>query len=394
MFHNEARLAALLNHSGITQVFDLGSAELADAGEVRYIAMEFVHGVNARALMGELHQRKRRMPTPVALRIVRDVCRALHYAHTLHGSDGQPLQIVHRDVSLENILISYSGEVKLADFGIASARNMSAGGPLKGKLEYVPPEALEGEVLDYRADIYSAGVTLYMLVLGRPPISAGSTEELLDRVRTAPPRDPRRIDPDLPAEIHRILLRALEKRPAARFASALELADELDVFLVTHRRSVTDQDLASLVAALVPPTAVPDTPSVRLRWPFERMPTMQEALPLSETTHEQLPPPGASQATVGMGLGGIEAVATAEASLERMLVDDEEEDAFVEDEVTDERDPELPRAELASPSPAEGDTMPLAPASTSPVPISPAPTSPVSGPGRGRGRGRRGQGAG
>jgi serine/threonine-protein kinase len=264
LFHDEARLAALLNHSGIAQIFDLGSED-----ELHYIVMEHVHGVN----LSDLHQAalrlERRVPAPMALTIVREVCRALHYAHQLAGSDGEPLGIVHRDVSLDNVMLSYSGEVKLLDFGIAGAGFLTGtpgDGGLEGKLDYSAPEVLRGGKPDHRVDIYAVGVVLYQLLLGRAPFVARTEAELLHRIVKEPPTPPRRIDPDLPDELERILLRALHKDPDARPQSAGEMASIIDDYLLSGAKAASERELAAFVGELTPQqspgplTALPTDP--------------------------------------------------------------------------------------------------------------------------------------
>lgn len=282
MFHNEARLAALLDHPGIVQVFDFGVE-----GDLHYIAMEHIDGVDLRQVIGELARRRRRMPRPLALHVAARACRALHHAHTLTGAGGQPLHIVHRDVSLENILVAYTGQLKLTDFGIARARTMeryTRTGVLKGKFEYMPPEVIEGEAPDHRMDIYAMGVVLYLMLLGRAPFVGENEIQLLDRILLEPPPSPRELDPALPPGLERILLLALEKDASKRFGSALELATALEQEQRSNRRA-GDDELKRLVKELIPPPAAKGParqlafPTPRPDGPLKIDPTQRDALP-------------------------------------------------------------------------------------------------------------------
>jgi len=282
MFHNEAKLAALLNHSGIVQIFDFG----VDDG-VHFIAMEHIHGANLRKIMAALGRKRKRMPQPLALRVIGDTCRALHYAHTLTGAGGQSLQIVHRDVSLENILVSYSGQVKVLDFGIAKARTIesfTSSGVLKGKFEYMPPEVIEGETPDHRMDIYAAGVVLYLLLLGRAPFVGQNEAQLMDRILVDPPPRPRRLDPTLPEGLERILLRSLDKNPDARFATAQEMAVALDRQLVRISSPISDDHLARFVTLLRPPAGSPLAPAAA-------PPHQPAPAPAAAPAHQAFPTP-------------------------------------------------------------------------------------------------------
>jgi serine/threonine-protein kinase len=255
MFHNEAKLAARLNHPGIVEIYDLGVE-----GATHFISMEHVDGVNLRRIVSRLAARRRRMRRQLALRIVIDACRALHYAHNLADPGGRQLEIIHRDVSLENILVSYSGQVKLVDFGIAKARTMESytrTGVLKGKYEYLPPEVLEGEQLDHRVDVYALGVVLYLLLLGRAPFVGHNEAQLIDRILVDPPPVPREVDPGLPKQLERIVLKALRKDRNRRYQSARQLAYDLNMELEREGPPTVETSLGSFVLRLFPPDTDP-----------------------------------------------------------------------------------------------------------------------------------------
>ena len=159
MFLDEARIAATLEHPSIVQTYDVGVLD-----ENFFIAMEYLHGEDVRSVMRMLRNRNLKLPIEVALHIVISACAGLHYAHEKVGFDGHPLEIVHRDVSPQNIIVTYEGGVKLLDFGIAKASNRlreTRFGTLKGKVPYMSPEQCRGEPLDRRSDIFSLGIMLY-----------------------------------------------------------------------------------------------------------------------------------------------------------------------------------------------------------------------------------------
>jgi serine/threonine protein kinase len=219
-------------------------------GDVQYMAMEYVDGPNLARTMMQLGT-KRLIPVPLTLRIVADTCSALHYAHTLEQA-GQPLRFVHRDVSLENILVSYAGQTKLGDFGIAKARtavNVTVHGALKGKHGYIAPEVLDGKGFDHRADVYATGVTLYTLLTGLFPFRG----DPLFRPRPAAPRD---LNPSVSVELDRIVFRAIDPDPDRRFQSAEAMRDALEEEM--RRTGVgLPRELAAFMVEVFPPGTDP-----------------------------------------------------------------------------------------------------------------------------------------
>ena len=169
MFLDEARIAATLQHPNVVQMYDVGVVD----GNY-FIAMEYLHGEDVRSLQRTLHRQDKRLPLEHALNIVIGVASGLHYAHEKVGFDGKPLEIVHRDVTPQNVIVTYDGAVKLLDFGIAKASNRfgeTRFGTLKGKVPYMSPEQCRGEPLDRRSDIFSLGIMLYELTLGKAALS-------------------------------------------------------------------------------------------------------------------------------------------------------------------------------------------------------------------------------
>lgn len=223
MFLDEARLSARLSHPNIAQVFEVGEED-----GVPWLAMEYVAGPNLARISRRMREGGHRHYGHIA-RLMADVARGLDHAHRLADDHGRPLGIIHRDVSLGNAVVSADGVARLIDFGIAWSRtksNQTGAGLLKGKLHYMAPEQLEGEV-DHRVDIYQAGVCLYWLLVGRPPFHDPDPVSLWRKRLEGRFPTPRSLRPDLPEALEAVVLRALERDPSQRYASAAELADAL-----------------------------------------------------------------------------------------------------------------------------------------------------------------------
>src|SRR5215470_7924894 len=203
MFIDEAKIALGLNHPSIVQVFDFGHVSQAF-----FLAMEYVEGVDLLRLMQEGAKLGRRVPYGLCAYIVQQTAKGLDYAHRKTDEYGDELGIVHRDVSPQNILLSWDGGVKLTDFGIARARDVQEEeGVVKGKFAYMSPEQARGLAVDRRSDIYSAGIVLYELACARP-LFTGRGKEVLEAVRAGAIPRPRSVDPNLPPALEEILLRA------------------------------------------------------------------------------------------------------------------------------------------------------------------------------------------
>src|SRR3954468_20487902 len=229
MFVDEAHIASTLNHSNLGQVLDLGKA-----GGQYFLVLEFVDGWSLEQIRRRALQAKRKLPIPLALHIVGALCRGLSYVHT-RERNGQPLGIVHRDVTPQNVLVSQHGEVKLADFGIAKAvgrTEKSATGVIKGKFAYMSPEQSQARPLDGRSDLFSVGTVLYLLTTGRKPFDGQTDADVLMAVRRARPERPSKIVRDLNPDVERLINRALRADPAKRWQSAEQMADRIDAILV------------------------------------------------------------------------------------------------------------------------------------------------------------------
>jgi serine/threonine protein kinase len=234
MFLDEARLMATLTHPHITQVYDVGND-----GDAPFFAMEYVHGANLREIMlaaartsGQDHT-ARELPLRHALAILTAAAAGLHFAHEQTGPKGEPLHIVHRDVSPSNVLVTYGGSVKVSDFGIAkwsSQRTQTQEGALKGKFAYMSPEQCRGVALDRRSDVFALGTLLYELTTGNPPFRAASDYEILNRIVNGELPPPTLSDGLYPPELERIVRRALALAPDDRYPTAQALQLDLEAF--------------------------------------------------------------------------------------------------------------------------------------------------------------------
>jgi serine/threonine protein kinase len=229
MFLDEARIAAKLGHPNIVQIYDLGKAD-----DSYYIAMEYVSGRNVQHIITKQKEKGGLVPVEHTCRMVAGVCDGLHYAHSRKDYDGQPLNIVHRDISPQNILVSFAGGVKVVDFGIAKASTQLAqtrAGVLKGKYAYMSPEQVRGQKVDHRSDIFALGLVMYEMLTGRRPFDRESSLKTLKAIVQDKPLNPREINPDIPMDVVKLLSRALEKSPDRRYKNAQEMQLALEDYL-------------------------------------------------------------------------------------------------------------------------------------------------------------------
>src|SRR5579883_1372399 len=221
MFIEEAHLATRLNHPNVVQVYEF--QDFGDDGLL--LAMEYVEGCDLGRLMSAAKAGGARLAPWVGAWIIAEAAKGLHYAHEKKDEAGQALEIVHRDVSPQNILLAYEGAVKIADFGIASARLFAEElGVLKGKFGYMSPEQARGESVDRRSDIYALGVIFWEILAGRPLHGGLGGEALLDIVRSGIIEPPTTYVPDVPPELEAIVLKALSASRDERYPTARELA--------------------------------------------------------------------------------------------------------------------------------------------------------------------------
>lgn len=232
MFHREGKLAMMLRNRCIVETVEIGQTD-----NRHYIAMEYVAGRDLTQVLRRCQETQQRIPVPHAVYIAARIAEGLHFAHTLAGPDGRPLNIVNRDVSPSNVRLSYDGDVKLLDFGIAQAlmKFTSEIGILKGKFSYMSPEQIRGMPLDARTDVFSAGIILHEM-LTTEKLFRGDTEfALMEKVRKAEVPPPsgfnRRVTPELDA----ITLKALSRDVADRYQTAAQLAADLDALIAGYR---------------------------------------------------------------------------------------------------------------------------------------------------------------
>lgn len=277
MFIDEAKIAVRLQHPNIVGIHDLGRA-----GGTLYIAMELVPGRDVRALYDVGQERGIRTPIGIACHIVMKMCEALHHAHFATGPRGEPLKVIHRDVSPQNVLLSFDGEVKVADFGLAKARGrmvQTQAGVVKGKLAYMSPEQLRGDEIDHRVDVFGLGIVLFELLAGTRLFLGPSDMDTLRMVYEARVPSMQAIVPGFPADLEAIVRRALAKDRDQRYATALDLHDDLQAFVYAHGCFQGAAALRSHLREVFPDAAPQEAPLPS----FAPPPVMTSAPP---------PPPG------------------------------------------------------------------------------------------------------
>ena len=247
LFIDEARIAVSLLHANIVQVFELGEVDGA-----YYIAMEYMHGLD----LSRLASRGKRIgpfPIPLACLIVGEVLKALDFAHNRLSENGESLNIVHCDISPQNILVSFAGEVKLTDFGISRAgfQTKSQQAVVRGQYAYMSPEQVGGRPLDGRSDLFSLAIVLFELVTGRRLFKAKTREETLARVRRAEVPSPKGYRAEVSDGLEKFLLKALSRRAEDRYASAAEMLDGLNTIMVREGFRVSNTDVASWLKNVV-----------------------------------------------------------------------------------------------------------------------------------------------
>jgi len=226
MFLDEARIAAQLNHPHIVQIFDLGKVEGS-----YFITMEYVHGDDLSQIVKQGQKVGRPLPMDHTVKIIAMTCEGLHYAHTKSDIMGRALHIVHRDISPQNILVTYEGSAKLVDFGIAKAASQAGqtrAGVLKGKFAYMSPEQILGEELDGRSDIFAIGIILYELSVGRRLFKRDSEPEIMRAITEGQVPPPHKINPDVPPELEAVIMRALATNRDERYPDARRMQMDLE----------------------------------------------------------------------------------------------------------------------------------------------------------------------
>ncbi len=247
LFIDEAKISVQLLHVNIVQVFELG-----EVNGSYYMALEYVHGLDLARLLARTKSAGG-FPIPLGLFVTCEVLKALQFAHERTSEEGQPLRIVHCDISPQNMLVSYAGEVKITDFGISRAafQSKSLHDVIRGKYAYMSPEQVEGRDLDGRSDIFSLGIVLYEMLTGRRLFKAKTREETIARVRRAEVPSPRAYRPEISEDLEGILLRALQLHPEDRPQNAAEMLEEIGVLMVREGHRATNNDLAAYVRDVV-----------------------------------------------------------------------------------------------------------------------------------------------
>jgi eukaryotic-like serine/threonine-protein kinase len=245
MFLDEARIASRIEHFNVARIIDLGEEH-----DVLYLVMEYVDGDSLSKLRRASSKTGGSLPPGVLLRILADACSGLHEAHELKGEDGQLLDIVHRDISPHNILVSTKGVAKVIDFGIAKARDRMAGetnaGVLKGKIQYMAPEQALGRKVDRRADLWAVGATLYHLLTGKPPYDADNTLGTLHLLTSG--RPPLPLPPSVPPAVAAIARKALTGAPEARFQTAAQMRDAMEAAMIDAKVPATTADVGAFLS--------------------------------------------------------------------------------------------------------------------------------------------------
>ncbi len=247
MFLDEARLVAKFNHPNIVQIFELGKVENS-----YYLAMEYINGLPLSKLIKECKRRNISIPLEYSAKFISFACDGLDYAHNFKDSDGVPLNLIHRDISPQNLMLSYHGIIKVLDFGIAKAAgnvHQTVPSSLKGKAAYMSPEQITlKKELDRRSDVFSLGIVFYELITGRRPFSGSSALEAMMSIVKKKPQDPRIFNKHIPSEVAKIVLKALKKNPKRRYQSCSELRQDIENSLTKRNSSI---ELKPVIIAIV-----------------------------------------------------------------------------------------------------------------------------------------------
>lgn len=248
MFLDEARIASRIRHPNVVEIIDLGEQE-----SLLYIVMEWIDGEPLSTLMRKAGG-EGRLPMGIAARIMADTCSGLHAAHELREDDGNLVGLVHRDISPQNVMVSYDGIVKLLDFGVAKAGGASTAatdaGHVKGKIAYMAPEQVMGEKVDRRTDVFACGIVLYQITTGKHPFRGDVDAATIHNVLRRDVPSPRHFVQDCPPRLHQIVMKALQRDRDKRFQSAAEMANELEELARVGGSRTTSQAVAEFVKSV------------------------------------------------------------------------------------------------------------------------------------------------
>ncbi len=259
-FIGEAKLVADLIHTNIVQTYHLGETK-----GVCFICMELIRGVNLEQFTQQIADKDRQLPRELAVFITSRIARGLAYAHSKTDKDGRPLGIVHRDVSLKNVMIAFEGDVKVTDFGIAKARGFltdQEGEVVAGKADFMSPEQADFQITDKRSDLFSAGVVLAQLLLGRNIFKGETADESRQRILNMDIPDFRKLDSRVDDKLNELLQRCLVRDPAQRYATADELLYDLEYYIYHGGYGPTNETLGKFTRELFGQN-VPVAPAVR-----------------------------------------------------------------------------------------------------------------------------------
>lgn len=268
MFEDEAKIAAQLTQANIVQIYELG-----EVNETLYIAMEFVDGKNLRDVTKAATAKGLHLSVDQCVTIIIETLKGLDYAHRKTDSSGRPLAIIHRDMSPQNIIVSYEGETKILDFGIAKAASKISKteiGVLKGKFSYMSPEQAAGKLIDQTSDLYATGVMFHEILTSERLFRAKSDIETLERVKEGLVYPPSEKNDQVPKELDDIVLRALAKNSRDRYASASEMLADLTRFAIDHKIGVSAQEISAFMKSLFAETI--DLERARLKQALNQIP--------------------------------------------------------------------------------------------------------------------------
>ncbi len=253
MLIDEAKIAVHFNQGNIAQIYDLGKA-----GDDYFIVMEYVDGKTLGQILRDFKEREKKIPIPLIVYCISELCQGLDYIHRKNDQEGRPLGVVHRDISPQNIIVSYSGTVKLIDFGVAKSfekLSHTQSGVLKGKFAYMSPEQAEGDEIDRRSDIFATGILLWEMLTLERLFKKSSNKETLKAVRQAQFQAPSSFRKEIHAELDSICEKALKKRKEKRYQSASEMAGDLTRFLAKHYPEFKRLDVAEFLYRYFGPEA-------------------------------------------------------------------------------------------------------------------------------------------
>jgi serine/threonine protein kinase len=303
MFIDEAKIAVQLQHANIAQIFDLGKVD-----DSYFIALEYVNGRDLRGIFDDLRKRGDRMPMSQVCYFIMQLCEGLDYAHNKRDAQGRDLNLVHRDVSPQNVLLGYEGEVKLIDFGIAKAAGKASktqAGILKGKFGYMSPEQVRGLPIDRRSDIFALGIVLYEMLTGERLFIGESDFSTLEKVRNVEIIPPSSFNAEIPEKLERIVLKALEKNVEDRYQNAIDLHDDLQLFMHSVGQFASRKDLSAWMKRTFAGDA---TESSSESMDFEEVEELEEleAEPDTGDMSEPSTAPGKGGGQAARGQGGDE----------------------------------------------------------------------------------------